>query len=160
MARWQIEELRRVMKEHQIDAYMIVTDDFHASEYVGDYFKCREYMSGFDGSAGTLVVTETDARLWTDGRYFIQAASQLEGSGIELMKSGEPGVPKIEQYLYDTLTNGQCIGYDGRTVTAAYAQFLKERLENRKLCWKEKLDLAGEIWEDRPKMAAEPVWIL
>lgn len=160
MARRQIEELRSVMKAHGIDAYLIVTDDFHGSEYVGDYFKCREYVSGFDGSAGTLVVTQKEARLWTDGRYFLQAAEQLAGTGIALMKSGEEGVPTIDVYLYDALGDEKCVGFDGRTVTAAYADFLKKRLVNRRLCWKEDIDLVGEIWKERPAMSAEPVWLL
>ena len=70
------------MRETGVDACLIPTSDFHGSEYVGDYFKCREYISGFTGSAGTLVVTLDEAGLWTDGRYFLQAAKQLEGSGI------------------------------------------------------------------------------
>ena len=160
MARQQIEELRSVMRAHGIDAYLIVTDDFHGSEYVGDYFKCREYVSGFDGSAGTLVVTQKEARLWTDGRYFLQAAEQLAGTGIALMKSGEEGVPTIDVYLYDALGDEKCVGFDGRTVTAAYADFLKKRLVNRRLCWKEDIDLVGEIWKERPAMSAEPVWLL
>ena len=75
-------ELRQKMKEYGMAAYLIVSDDFHASEYVGEYFKCREYISGFNGSAGTLVITEDMAGLWTDGRYFIQAEEQLAGTGI------------------------------------------------------------------------------
>ena len=78
------------MKKEKIDAYMIVTDDFHGSEYVGDHFKARAYISGFTGSAGTLVVTQDMAGLWTDGRYFLQAGEQLAGSGIDLFKMGEP----------------------------------------------------------------------
>ena len=89
--------LRARMRENGIDAYIIVTDDFHGSEYVGDYFKCREFISGFDGSAGTLVVTEQEAGLWTDGRYFLQARDQLAGTGIELRKMGDPGVPTITE---------------------------------------------------------------
>ena len=86
VAKETITELRKQMKAHNIDAYMIVTDDFHGSEYVGDHFKCRAYMSGFTGSAGTLVVTQDMAGLWTDGRYFLQAGEQLAGSGIDLFK--------------------------------------------------------------------------
>ena len=87
------------MQRYGIDAYLIMSDDFHASEYVGDHFKCREYVSGFDGSAGTLVVTMQEAGLWTDGRYFIQAKKQLEGTGIDLQRMGEKGVPTIGDYL-------------------------------------------------------------
>lgn len=89
--RRQLEELRAKMRERKIDAYIILTTDFHGSEYVNEYFKCREYVSGFTGSAGTLVVTADATALWTDGRYFLQAESELAGSGIVLMREGEPG---------------------------------------------------------------------
>ena len=160
MAGLQVERLREEMRKHGIDAYLIVSDDFHASEYVGDYFKCREYVSGFDGSAGTLVITEQEAGLWTDGRYFLQAEKQLEGSGIVLFKSGEKDVPTILQYLENTLNEGQCLGYDGRTVSAAYAGKLRECLNQKQIQWKENIDLVGAIWENRPAMSAEPVWLL
>ena len=91
--------LRRAMAQRGLAAYLVPTDDFHASEYVGDYFKAREYLSGFTGSAGTLLILPSRALLWTDGRYFLQAESQLTGSGIELMRSGEPDVPTLERFL-------------------------------------------------------------
>ena len=99
----QLTALRRRMAETGVDAYFVPTDDFHGSEYVGDHFKCRSYLSGFTGSAGTLVVLADRAGLWTDGRYFLQAARQLEGSGIELLRMGEPGVPTEEAYLQEHL---------------------------------------------------------
>ena len=95
----RIAALRARMKETGIDAYLIPTDDFHGSEYVGEYFKCRKYITGFTGSAGTAVIMQDMAGLWTDGRYFIQAEQQLAGSGIDLYRSGEPGVPSIEEFL-------------------------------------------------------------
>ena len=91
----RLAQLRRSMAQHGMDGYVVVTDDFHGSEYVGDYFKARAYLSGFTGSAGTLVVLPDRAALWTDGRYFLQAADQLVGSGIELMRMGQPNVPTI-----------------------------------------------------------------
>ena len=160
MARLQVSRLRAEMKKYGIDAYLVPTDDFHTSEYIGDYFKCREYISGFDGSAGTLVVTTTEAGLWTDGRYFLQAEQQLEGSGIKLYRLGEKDVPTILQYLKNALKREQCLGYDGRTVSTAYAKALKEQLNERKIKFEESLDLVGMIWEDRPQMSAEPIWIL
>ena len=93
--------LRAEMAKRHIDAYVVVTDDFHTSEYVGAHFKAREFLSGFTGSAGTLVVLPDAAALWTDGRYFLQASQQLEGSGIELMRMGQPGVPEIPAFLRD-----------------------------------------------------------
>lgn len=160
MAREQLTQLREQMKQYGIDAYLIVSDDFHASEYVGDYFKCREYISGFDGSAGTLVVTAFEAGLWTDGRYFLQAEEQLKGSGITLYRSGEPGVLRIPQFLQKVLQKGQCLGYDGRTVSVTYAMQLKEALREKEIRFEENMDLVGMIWKDRPEMSAEPVWLL
>lgn len=158
--RERIAGLRHLMAKHGMNAYLILSGDFHASEYVGDYFKCREYMSGFDGSAGTLLVTETEAGLWTDGRYFIQAEEQLRDTGITLWKTGEPGVPPLIEYIEKCLCPGQCLGYDGRTVSIAYAAQLKRRLKSKHIVYQEKLDLVGELWQDRPPLSEEPVWLL
>lgn len=110
----RLKALRELMKERKIDAYLVPTDDFHASEYVGDYFKCRKYITGFTGSAGTAVIMQDMAGLWTDGRYFLQAADQLEGSTIQLFKMGEPDVPTVHQFLAKKLEKGMCLGFDGR----------------------------------------------
>ena len=99
----RITDLRKQMKEKGIDAYLVPTDDFHGSEYVGDYFKCRKYITGFTGSAGTAVIMQDMAGLWTDGRYFIQAAQQLEGTPVTLFKMGEPDVPTIHKFLEENL---------------------------------------------------------
>ena len=153
-------QLRAAMKEADIDCYIIPTSDFHNSEYVSEYFMVRKYFSGFTGSAGTLVVFEDKAALFTDGRYFIQAAKELEGTGIVLMKSGEPGVPDIKTYLQDELKKGQNIGFDGRVVTAGagmgYAKVAEEK-GGRLICH---LDLAEAVWEERPPMPANAVFIL
>ena len=122
----RLKALRELMKERKIDAYLVPTDDFHASEYVGDYFKCRKYITGFTGSAGTAVIMQDMAGLWTDGRYFLQAADQLEGSTIQLFKMGEPEVPTVHQFLADKLEKGMCLGFDGRTVSAREAEELEE----------------------------------
>lgn len=140
--RQQLAALRREMKEEGIDAYIIPTTDFHGSEYVNEYFKCREFVSGFTGSAGILLVTAGWAGLWTDGRYFLQGEEQLWGSGIELMKEREPGVPTIKEYLSDNLPEGSCLGFDGRAVSYRDAQGYEE---NFKIRWD--LDLAGRIWD-------------
>lgn len=152
--------LRRLMQEYGVDAYLIVSGDFHASEYVGEYFKCREYMSGFDGSAGTLLVTATEAGLWTDGRYFIQAEEQLQGTGIALWKMGEPEVPTLFAYLEKELQPGQCLGYDGRTISVAYGMQLRKKLQAKQIVFREDVDLVGEIWQDRPSLPSEPMWML
>ena len=105
MIQERLAKLRELMKDRGMDAYLVPTADFHESEYVGDYFKCRSFLSGFTGSAGTLAVTMDEAALWVDGRYFVQAGNQLQGSGISMMKMGEEGVPELEDYLV-ALTEG------------------------------------------------------
>ena len=95
----RINKIRQLMANEGINYYLVPTDDYHSSEYVGDYFKCREYLSGFTGSAGTLLIGEDFAGLWTDGRYFLQAEAELTGSDILLFKSGQPNVPTINQFL-------------------------------------------------------------
>ena len=148
------------MQENGVDMYLIETDDFHCSEYTGAYFKCREYISGFTGSAGTVVVTADAAGLWTGGRYFIAAAQQLEDTGIRLYKMGQPGVPTVQQYIVNTIREGQCLGFDGRTVNARAGRALVRALEAKGAHVNAKLDLVGEIWEDRPPLSHEPAWIL
>lgn len=153
----KLNALRILMKEKKIDAYLVPTDDFHGSEYVGDYFKCRKYITGFTGSAGTAIITQDMAGLWTDGRYFIQAADQLRDTTIELFKSGEPGVPTVHQFLNDKLEDGMCLGFDGRTVSAREAEELQELLQKKHITFSVNDDLIGEIWEDRPVLSCEPV---
>ena len=152
--------LRSMMKEKGITAYLIPTDDFHGSEYVGEYFKCRHFISGFTGSAGTVVVTADAAGLWTDGRYFIQAAQELSGSGITLYKEGEPGVPKIEAFLAEEMPEGSVLGFDGRTIAYTKAERLREALLAKKITFFCEEDLAGLIWEDRPSLSEKPAWLL
>ena len=154
----RIAALRSLMKVRGIDAYIVLTDDYHASEYVGDYFKCRAYLSGFTGSAGTLVVTASEAGLWTDGRYFLQAAEQLQHSGITLHKMGIDA--PIPTYLKATLKYGQCVGYDGRTVGIAYGKQLKNTLRDLNIRFDETADLVSPLWQDRPPFPAAPIWEL
>lgn len=156
----RLQALREQMRKRKIAAYIVPTEDFHGSEYVGDYFKTREYLSGFTGSAGTLLVMPERAFLWTDGRYFLQAETQLSGSGIELMKSGEPGVLSLVAFLGKELKRGDVIGFDGRTVTGAFVKELQEKTAEKQVTFYGKKDLAGLVWENRPPMSAEPVWEL
>ncbi len=158
--RKELLRLRERMQAERIDAWLIMTDDFHGSEYVGDYFKCREYISGFTGSAGTLLVLKDHVGLWTDGRYFLQAKEQLEGSGITLYRSGQPGVPSLENVLQERLSAGETLGFDGRCVMAGYARRLREQLEEKGITVVSGFDLVGDVWEDRPPLSREPVWIL
>lgn len=151
----QIAELRKRLKEEGIDYYIVPTADFHNSEYVGDYFKVRSFLSGFTGSAGTLVVSEKEAGLWTDGRYFVQAASQLEGTGITLYKMAEENVPTIEEYLESNVKDGQVVGFDGRVMDAAFGKKLEKRFT---LSYDK--DVADAVWRDRPPLPATKVWIV
>ena len=160
MGKNTIEKLRNSMREHGIDAWMVTSADYHDSEYAGDYFRLRSYLSGFTGSAGTLVVTLEEAGLWTDGRYFVQAAHQLQGSGITLYKSGQKGVPEITEFLAEKLPQGGCLGFDGRTVGQGYYLELKEMLEEKQIRFSLFEDLGGDIWEDRPALSCEKVWVL
>lgn len=156
----RIKRLRKLMREGRIDAYLVPTSDYHESEYVGSHFSCREYITGFTGSAGTALIGRDWAGLWTDGRYFVQAASELEGSGVELMKIGEPGVPTIEEYLEKHLPQQGILGFDVRVVSARMGEDLKKRLESRNVSFAYTEALIGEIWEERPGLSAEPVWVL
>lgn len=155
-----LQALRDVMAEHHIDAYLIPTADFHGSEYVGDYFACREYLSGFTGSAGTLLVFPHWAGLWTDGRYFLQAEEQLAGSGIRLMKQGQPGVPTIEAFLRASLQPGQTLAFDGRCVDARTGRRYHKLVREIGAKLNHQLDLVAEIWSQRPPLSAQPVWPL
>lgn len=150
--------LRSLMKMQGVDAYLVRTDDFHSSEYVGEYFKCRKFITGFTGSAGTAVITQDEAGLWTDGRYFIQAADQLKDTGVTLFKMGEEGVPTINEYLEKTLNEGQCLGFDGRTMTAVEGEALEKKMAEKGVSISCHLDLVGDIWTDRPALSCEPAW--
>ena len=152
--------LRAEMKKRGISAYVVVTDDFHASEYVGTHFKAREFLSGFTGSAGTLVVLPDSAALWTDGRYFLQASQQLAGSGIELMRMGEPGVPEIADFLRDHVEENGFIGFDSRTVSNAFARTIGEKTREKHIRFAGGEDLVDLVWADRPALSCEPVWTL
>lgn len=151
----QITRLRAVMKKYGVDAYLVPTTDFHGSEYVNDYFTCRRFLSGFTGSNGTLLITQEDARLWTDSRYFIQAEQQLAGSGISMMRCQQPGVPEIPEYLPSIAGEGFVLGFDGRVVNyrdgSKYAAICKVKHD---------VDLVGEIWEDRPAICPSKIYAL
>lgn len=151
--RQQLNDLRQKMQENGFDAYLIPTTDYHGSEYVNDYFKCRRYISGFTGSAGTLIVTQNEAKLWTDGRYFIQAAMQLEGSGIDLMKMGQPGVPTMAEWLESQLSDGQVLAFDGRVMDYGFGR----ELESKFTVIYDK-DLVDEIWTDRPQIVPSKIY--
>ncbi len=152
--------LRNQMKEAGVHCVVIPTSDYHNSEYVSDFFMARKYFSGFTGSAGTLVVTPDEAALFTDGRYFIQAAKELEGSGITLMKMGEPGVPTMTEYVDQKLQKGWTLCFDGRVITSSKGGELEEIAKKHEGQVRFDLDLCDAAWENRPVLIHHPVWVL
>ena len=155
----RLSRLRALMQQKGVGAYYVPTADFHLSEYVNPYFKSRQYLTGFTGSAGTLVVTMDEAARWVDGRYFIQAEEQLSGTPVKLMKMGEEGVPSVLEYL-SKLPEGTVIGLDGRTVSAAMALRMEKTLSTRNITLEPDMDLVGDIWPDRPPLPNAPVYVL
>ena len=156
----RIAALRKLMQEKGIYAYVIPTSDPHQSEYVGDHWKTRVWISGFTGSAGTVVVTMDKAYLWTDGRYFIQAADQLKDSEIELVKMGLPGVPTYTEWLRDNLKEGQAVGFDGKTFPQARLKQMKKKFSSKDIKLIGDYDLIGELWTDRPELPMDEIFIL
>ena len=150
--------LRREMARRGIDVYVVPTADFHGSEYVGEHFKARQFLTGFTGSAGTAVVTKEEAGLWTDARYFLQAEAQLAGSGVTLYRMGEEGVPALREYLAEKLPEGGCLGFDGRTVSGSEGRAYRELADSRHASLHVDEDLVGLVWEDRPPLPAGQVW--
>lgn len=156
----RLKSLRDVMTENGIDFYMMPTADFHNSEYVNDYFKVREYFSGFSGSNGTLLVWKDGAGLWTDGRYFIQAEAELAGTGVTLFRMLDEGVPSIEEFLKKNMKEGQTLGFDGRVICAMDGCKYEKNLAGQGAVFAYGKDLADEIWTDRPDFPAGKVTVL
>ncbi len=152
--------LREKMAQNNIDYYVVPTADFHQTEYVGEHFKARAYITGFTGSAGTALISMHDARLWTDGRYFIQAGKQLEGTTVQLMKMGEPDVPTLPDYLREAVKDGETIGFDGRVVSVSEGQEYQQIAEMHHGQVNYSVDLIDEIWEDRPPLSEKPAFCL
>lgn len=160
MIKERLQKLRQKMQENNIHYYIVPTNDYHLSEYVGAHFGARKYMSGFTGSAGILLVGMDMAGLWTDGRYYIQAARQLEGSTITLFKQGSEGVPMMDVYLKSVLKEGENVGFDGRVMPAAMGCDLEAFVAANKGKIIYEMDLVGEIWEDRPALPCDPAFLL
>ena len=152
--------LRNQMKEAGVHCMVIPTSDYHNSEYVSDFFMARKYFSGFTGSAGTLVVTPDEAALFTDGRYFIQAAKELKDSGITLMKMGEPEVPTMTEYVDQKLQQGWTLCFDGRVLTSSKGSELEEIARKHGGQLRFDLDLCDAAWKNRPALIHHPVWVL
>ncbi|NOI78151.1 aminopeptidase P family protein [Vibrio coralliilyticus] len=146
----RLNALREKMAEHQFDAYIVTNNDPHSSEYSADYWLAREWISGFTGSAGNAVITTQSGGLWTDGRYYIQAAEQLQGSGLALFKARLPETPTIAQYLADSLEQNSRVGVDGRSISQQFYLELKAAFKAKSIQLVLDQDLISPIWAERP----------
>ena len=155
----RLKELRSRMERENIDYFLIPTSDPHMSEYVLDRFKSRVYLTGFTGSAGYALVSQDEALLWTDGRYYVQAERQIDGSEFKLMKWGSEGVPFYDEWLKERVKKGDTIGFNGEITQYGIYAHLKEIL-GEKANFKFDKDLIGEFWEDRPDFPKGKAFIL
>ena len=156
----RLEKLRKRMTEVGVSVCLIPTSDCHDSEYISDYFKVREYYSGFTGSAGTLIVGMNKAALFTDGRYFVQAKRELVGSSIDLMRMGEPGVPTEDEYICSILSDNETVGFDGRLIGSFRGEKIAQAIKNKKCNVDYTFEPAQKVWEDRPKLEFKPIYRL
>ena len=156
----RLKDLRELMEQRGIDIYVVPTSDFHESEYVGEYFKARKFITGFTGTAGTAVITKTQAGLWTDGRYFVQAKNQLKDSTVTLFPMGEENVPTVAEFVKENLPPKGCIGFDGRVVNGKAGEEYKNIADEKKGRLYVEEDLVDLIWEERPPMSKKPFFIL
>lgn len=160
MIKQRIQELLKHMEENNFDAYIIPSSDYHQSEYVADYFKSRAYISGFTGSAGTVVITKDHGHgLWTDGRYFLQAESQLKGSDIRLFKMHQPGVLDYEDWLLENLDEQAIVGLDGRCFSVKQIEKMKKTFKNKGIKINETKDLIDDVWTDRPSLPTAEIFV-
>lgn len=155
----RLAKLRAEMAKRNIAIYVVPTADFHESEYVGEHFKARKFITNFTGSAGTAVITQTEAGLWTDARYFLQAGKQLAGTTVTLYKMGEEGVPTINEFIQQNLRDGECLGFDGRVINSKLGSQLEEIVTKKQGTLYVNEDLVDLIWEDRPPLPKEAIMI-
>lgn len=155
----RISELRSLMAEKNIDAYIVPSFDAHQSEYVPEHWKARQWISGFTGSAGTVVVTHSEAGLWTDGRYFIQAENQLKGSQVKLFRMGQPDVPTYIEWIKDVLPADGVVGFNGKSMPVSLFKDMEKAYKSKKLGFESKYDLIGELWTDRPAIPQAPIFV-
>ena len=155
----RIARLRDAMARERLDAYVVPSSDPHLSEYLPARWQARQWLSGFTGSAGTLVVTADFAGVWTDSRYWVQAAAELEGSGVELMKmtAGQQSQPHVD-WLAQRLASGSNVGVDGAVLALAAARALADALSARGIGLRTDLDLLDAVWADRPELPSAPVY--
>lgn len=156
----KIKKIRNLMLKNNIDIYIIPSSDYHQSEYVGKYFRCIEYVSGFTGSSGTVVITKDKSYLWTDGRYFIQAEKEISESEINLFRAGTENVPTVMEFIKNNIKENEVLGFDGKVMAC------KEMLNFKNICCEKKsslkmnFDFVGDIWDERPELSKEKLFIL
>ncbi|KEZ85179.1 peptidase M24 [Clostridium sulfidigenes] len=155
----RIESLRSLMKERSIDAFIIPSSDNHGSEYVSDYFRVRQWISGFTGSAGTVVITEKEAHLWVDGRYFLQGEQQIQGTEYILERMGEPDVKTYTQWICDNVKTGGTVSFNGKVFTVSQLHDLEEAFQEKGIKTKPEEDIFDIIWKDRPTMPNKKIFI-
>ena len=158
MTHQRITALRAKMKENKIDAYVIPSSDAHQSEYVNVHWKSREWISGFTGSAGLVVITQDHAGLWTDSRYFIQAETELAGSPVVLHKQGVPHAPEHNAWMRDHLPAGSTIGIDGKLFSIGQVQRMRKVVSPKNITVNTEHDLIKEVWIDRPALPTNPIF--
>ncbi|MDD6096114.1 MAG: aminopeptidase P family N-terminal domain-containing protein, partial [Firmicutes bacterium] len=156
----RIDKLRELMAAKGIDAYVIPTADFHSSEYVGEHFKARAYITGFTGSYGTAIIGREEAGLWTDGRYFFQATNQLEGSGVKLMKMFVDDTPSTTEWLALNIPEGGKVAFDGRVLSMGEGQEYEDVLAAKGISIDFEEDLVDDVWTDRPALSEKPAFFL
>ena len=156
----RVAKVRGMMKANGISAYIIPSSDPHMSEYVSEHWKTRAFISGFSGSAGTVVITLNGSGLWTDGRYYVQAAAELENSEIKLFKAAEPDCPKFTQYVFDSLADGETVGINGELFSAKAVKDMKKLFDGKNISLNTKVDYANDIWEDRPEEKVTEIFYL
>ncbi|HDM8174374.1 TPA: aminopeptidase P family protein [Vibrio harveyi] len=154
----RLSSLRDAMATYNVAAYIVTNNDPHNSEYSADHWAGRTWISGFTGSAGNVVITTQGGGLWTDGRYYIQAEEQLHGTGLNLFKARQPETPSIPKWLASTLEANCAIAVDGRSISYAFYQELKQALEPKNIQIILDLDLLTPIWHDRPSRPAEKIF--
>lgn len=155
----RLKALRKVMKERNINAFIVPSSDNHGSEYVSEYFRVRAWLTGFTGSAGTVVVTENEAHLWTDGRYFLQAAEQIKGADIILERMGEPGVKNYVEWIASNVEAGSIVGFNGKVFTVAEFHGLEKAFAENGIKIAPQEDIFNDLWENRPPMPTAKVFI-
>ena len=155
-----IVDLRKVMQREGIDAWISPSSDAHQSEYPTEYDKCRRFLSGFTGSAGTLLVMKEEAYLWTDGRYFLQAENELKDSGITLMKMGEPGVPSLDELLEEKMKSDEVLGFNGSLLSFSEGKVIAGKVVKNGVKLAIGKEITNEVWTDRPKRPHTKVFIL